>query len=123
MSTNPTLADAHLLRDAANHLVEQCLERAREITDGGKRIDDHQVLTERVTYAATQARAASELVDAVEAAAQGERATIGRTHLEPAATEQTFGDRSDNTLPGLELTLSDGRTVTVSGAIDRVDRL
>jgi len=74
MSANPTLADATLLRDAANRLVERTLERAREITDGGKRIDDHQVLTERVAYAATEARAASELVDAVEAAGAGAEA-------------------------------------------------
>ena len=99
MSDHPTLADAHLLRDASNHLVERALDRAREITDGGKRIDDHQVLTERVSYAATQARAASELVDAVESAGQGgmaettcaaavadlTRAVIGR--LEPSLTE------------------------------------
>jgi (2S)-methylsuccinyl-CoA dehydrogenase len=104
MTTNPTLADAHLLRDAANHLVEKALDRAREITDGGKRIDDHQVLTERVAYAATQARAASELVDAVEAAGQGGlaeticaasvadlvRSLIGR--LEPALDDLGLGD-------------------------------
>jgi len=73
MSTDPhpTLAEAHLLGDAAGHLVDRALESAREITDGGKRIDDHQVLTERVAYAATQARAASELVKAVEEAGRG----------------------------------------------------
>src|SRR5262249_56256990 len=32
-------------------------------TDGGKRIDEHRVLAERVAYAATEARAARELVD------------------------------------------------------------
>ncbi len=104
MSTTPTLADAHLLRDAANQLVEKTLDRAREITDGGKRIDDHQVLTERVAYAATQARAASELVDAVEEAGQGgmaeltcaasvadlTRSLIGR--LEPALDDLGLGD-------------------------------
>ena len=104
MSTPPTLADAHLLRDAANQLVEKALERGREITDGGKRIDDHQVLTERVAYAATQARAASELVDAVEEAGQGgmaeltcaasvadlTRSLVGR--LEPALDDLGLGD-------------------------------
>jgi len=104
MPTNPTLADAHLLRDAAQHLVGKALERAREITDGGKRIDDHQVLTERVAYAATQARAASELVDAVEAAGQGgiaattcvasvadlTRSLLGR--IEPALDDLGLGD-------------------------------
>ncbi|MEM7410607.1 MAG: acyl-CoA dehydrogenase family protein [Myxococcota bacterium] len=104
MSDHPTLAEAHLLRDAANHLVDRSLERAREITDGGKRIDDHQVLTESVTYAATQARAASELVDAVDASGQRgmaeitcaaavadlSRSLIGR--LEPLLDDLGLGD-------------------------------
>jgi (2S)-methylsuccinyl-CoA dehydrogenase len=61
----PTLEDAARLRDAAQQLVDRSLERAREITGGGGDIDDHQVLTERVVYAATQARAAHQLVEAV----------------------------------------------------------
>jgi (2S)-methylsuccinyl-CoA dehydrogenase len=59
----PTLADARPLCAAAEALLEGSLARARAITDGGKRIDDHQVLAERVAYAATEARAARELVD------------------------------------------------------------
>ena len=53
----PTLDDAARLRDAAQLLVDRSLERAREITSGGRAIDEHQVLTERVAYAATQVRA------------------------------------------------------------------
>jgi alkylation response protein AidB-like acyl-CoA dehydrogenase len=67
MDPNPSLADARLLCDAAGSLVERAVERAREVTGAGKRIDDHQVLTERVAYAATQARAAREQVDAIPA--------------------------------------------------------
>ena len=67
MTPNPTLADARLLCDAAASLIERALERARTITEAGKRIDDHQVLTERVAYAATAgARGARSCVDAVE---------------------------------------------------------
>jgi (2S)-methylsuccinyl-CoA dehydrogenase len=61
----PTLDDAARLRDAAQQLVDGSLVRAREVTGGGRDIDDHQVLTERVVYAATQARAAHQLVEAV----------------------------------------------------------
>src|SRR6185503_6176621 len=46
------LDDARLLRDAALGLLERAIERARGVTESGKRIDDHQVLTERVAYAA-----------------------------------------------------------------------
>ncbi len=59
----PTLDQARGLVDAADTLVDRCLDLARSITDGGKRIDDHQVLAERVAYAATEARAARELLE------------------------------------------------------------
>jgi (2S)-methylsuccinyl-CoA dehydrogenase len=68
----PSLDDAHALLGAADALLERALERAREITDGGKRIDDHQVLAERVAYAATEGRAAREVVEfAASARAEG----------------------------------------------------
>src|SRR5262249_10591179 len=59
----PTLDDARPLLAAAECLLEGSLTRSRTFTDGGKRIDEHQVLAERVAYAATEARAARELVD------------------------------------------------------------
>jgi alkylation response protein AidB-like acyl-CoA dehydrogenase len=59
----PTLADARVLLEACEALCETVLERAREVTQGGRAIDDQQVLSERVAYAATEARAARELVD------------------------------------------------------------
>jgi len=68
MTTPPTLEDGRRLCDAADRLVERALERAREITEGGRRIDEHQVLAERVSYAATEARAARDTVDAADAA-------------------------------------------------------
>jgi (2S)-methylsuccinyl-CoA dehydrogenase len=104
MAANPTLADARLLRDAAASLIERALDRARSITESGKRIDDHQVLTERVAYAATQARAGAELIAAVEesgrtgnaevtcaaAVADLTRSLIAR--LEPALDDLGLGD-------------------------------
>jgi (2S)-methylsuccinyl-CoA dehydrogenase len=78
----PNLTDGRAAVAAAEALVSQALARATEITAKGERIDDHQVLTERVTYAATEARAASELVEAV-ARARGEGA--GSALLEAVA--------------------------------------
>ena len=63
MTSTPPLDDARHLLEGAERLVERALTKAREITDNGKGIDDHQVLTERVVYAATEARAARELFD------------------------------------------------------------
>jgi (2S)-methylsuccinyl-CoA dehydrogenase len=63
MTSTPPLDDARQLLEGAEQLVERSLAKAREITDDGKGIDDHQILTERVAYAATEARAARELFD------------------------------------------------------------
>jgi len=62
MTTPPTLNDARTLLAGADDLIARALARASEITDRGKRIDDHQVLAERVAYAATEGRAAQELI-------------------------------------------------------------
>ena len=64
----PSLDGARELVEAAESLLERALEAARAITEGGARIDDHQVLTERVTYAATETRAARELLRVVDEA-------------------------------------------------------
>jgi len=63
MTATPTLDDARSLVAASERLIELAVERAREITDSGKRIDDHQVLAERVAYAATEGRAAREVIE------------------------------------------------------------
>ncbi len=59
----PTLDDARQLLAAADSLLAGALARARVLTKNGKAIDDHQVLAERVAYAATEARAARELIE------------------------------------------------------------
>ena len=63
MSSTPPMNDARVLCSAAQGLVDHALAKAREITEGGAAIDEHQVLTERVVYAATEARAAAELLE------------------------------------------------------------
>jgi (2S)-methylsuccinyl-CoA dehydrogenase len=79
MTVSPTLDDARTLLAGADQLILEALNRAREITDAGKRIDDHQVLAERVAYSATEGRAARELFDFVTAVRAEGR---GDEHLE-----------------------------------------
>ena len=55
--------EARLLLGALEALATDALNAARSKTARGKNIDDHQVMVEAVTYAATEARVARELVD------------------------------------------------------------
>jgi (2S)-methylsuccinyl-CoA dehydrogenase len=75
MAANPTLSDARLLLEAAKKILDLTLERASVITEGGKRIDDHQVLAERVAYAVTEGRAARAALDFATALAQEARSS------------------------------------------------
>jgi (2S)-methylsuccinyl-CoA dehydrogenase len=104
----PNLADARAAVAAAEALVSRAVARATEITAKGEGIDDHQVLAERVTYAATEARAARALVEAVAeargagrgdelfealaAASAAELATSVRDRISPAINDLGLGD-------------------------------
>ncbi len=102
MPPTPNLDDARPLLEAAEGLLERAMERAREITGNGRGIDDHQVLTERVAYAATQARAARELVSFVEQAnAEGRGSDALETLAAAGVAEQVRGLR-DRLEPALE---------------------
>jgi (2S)-methylsuccinyl-CoA dehydrogenase len=57
------LAAAQRLTAAAQSAVDAAIAATARFTDGGKRIDDHQVLAERIAQLATAARAARELVE------------------------------------------------------------
>jgi (2S)-methylsuccinyl-CoA dehydrogenase len=108
MTDSPSVDDARLLLGAAEDLVSRSLEAARRITRNGADIDAHQVLVERVSYAATEARAARETLACLEAAkAEGqssdafERAGVAavavlcaslRERLEPAVDDFGFGE-------------------------------
>jgi len=109
-SPRPTLDDARSLLDACQGLLDRAVEQAVQITEKGRGIDDHQVLTERVSYAATEARAMRELVEAVEAARAegqsnerfeltavagvGELANALRERLSLAADDLGIGDEA-----------------------------
>ena len=104
----PTLADAKTLLAAADSFLDAALARAKDITKNGAAIDDHQVLSERVAYAATEARAARELIVYAEGmqkegradalllgtAAAGAAELIGSlvTRLSPALDDLGLGD-------------------------------
>ena len=97
-----TLDDARAAVEAAEALVTSALERAREITDGGRRIDDHQVLSERVAYAATEARAARELFEQVAALDAEGRAGEPLTRCAGAATAELATGIRERLAPALD---------------------
>jgi (2S)-methylsuccinyl-CoA dehydrogenase len=102
------LDDARGLLAAADALLDPAVDAARERTDGGKTIDDHQVLTERVVYAATEARAAHEVarlceglraegrldawLEATAVAAVADLVTSLRNRLDPALADLGLTD-------------------------------
>jgi (2S)-methylsuccinyl-CoA dehydrogenase len=102
------LDDARPLLEAAESLLAPALERARAVTSGGKAIDDHQVVAERVAYAATEARAAcevvafthaarktgrgSEILEATSVAAAAELVASLRARLEPVLDDLGLGE-------------------------------
>ncbi len=55
------LEAAHRLASDAQRLAEAAIARAAELTQAGAKIDDHQVLCERLALLATEARAAQSL--------------------------------------------------------------
>jgi (2S)-methylsuccinyl-CoA dehydrogenase len=59
---------------AAETVMEAVVAAARLTTDNGRRIDDYQVLTERVAYLATEVRAARDLLSYAESLRAGGRA-------------------------------------------------
>jgi (2S)-methylsuccinyl-CoA dehydrogenase len=104
------LDDARSLLGAADALLEKALARARELTEGGRRIDDHQVLAERVSYAATEARAARELLELVDRVRGEGRSDAALEATAVAATAELVGrvrGRIDAALDDLGLTESE----------------
>lgn len=107
---HPTLEDAKSLMDAATSLLDRSVDAAREMTDGGQKIDDHQVITERIAYAATEAIAAREVISSIEAiraegrsseileltavASVGELVDSLRSKLSASADELSLGDEA-----------------------------
>src|SRR5262249_46867512 len=55
------MVDRRLIETAVAALAERAVAAARALTGNGRAIDDHQVVVERVAYAATEARVIAEL--------------------------------------------------------------
>jgi (2S)-methylsuccinyl-CoA dehydrogenase len=83
---------------AAQALADRAVEAARKLTNNGETADDHQVVVERVAYAATEARVIHELADtpatlaASARVAAAELAASIRYRLEPVASVLGLGD-------------------------------
>ena len=58
------MAECDLIATAAQALADRAVESARVLTSGGTTTDDHQVVVDRVAYAATEARVIAELARA-----------------------------------------------------------
>lgn len=82
-TTTSALLAAHRLASAAVALAEAAVARAAELTGGGARIDEHQVLCERLALLATEARAARSL-----AGYAGRLAAAGRP--DPLSEDQAW---------------------------------
>jgi (2S)-methylsuccinyl-CoA dehydrogenase len=101
-----TLEDARDVAAAAQRLSDAAVASAASLTGGGERIDDHQVVVDRVAYAATETRAAAELLAAATAtrnehlerlaiAGVAELARAARDRLEPVAEDLGLADLID----------------------------
>ena len=79
-----TLDDVRTLLGAGDSLLSPGLDYARRLTRNGAGIDEHQVVTERVAYAATELRAAQEaLALCLETGAGGRGELDGHIGLDP----------------------------------------
>lgn len=94
------LQDAQPIVTAATALTDRAVSLAAQITVGGAKIDDHQALSSRVAYAATEARAAKELYDFT--AALGGRSTAYLERLAVAAAAELATSARDRLLPFLD---------------------
>ncbi len=103
-----TQEDARLILEAGSQLLAAAVVAVKDKTAGGKKIDEHQVITERVAYAATEAVAAHEVLAELDAwaadgkltpirektavAAVGELMSNLRERLSSAADDFGIGD-------------------------------
>jgi (2S)-methylsuccinyl-CoA dehydrogenase len=95
--TTDTLTSARRLAEAAHDAMQAALEAGARLTDGGKRIDDHQVHAERIAQLATETRAAGELVAYAERqAAAGKPDALAEEQAFAFAAEVVHALRSAN---------------------------
>ena len=116
VTSDATLDDARQVAAAAQQLSDAAVASAAALTGGGERIDDHQVVVDRVAYAATETRAAAELLAAATAtrnqqlerlaiAHVAEAARSTRDRLEPVADDLGLADAIDGAYAGIRAVL------------------
>jgi len=92
------MADVETIAGAARALADRAVAAARELTRGGEAIDDHQVVVDRVAYAATEARVIADLanvpteVAALARVAAAELAAGIPHRLAPVASALSLGE-------------------------------
>ncbi len=86
------LDDARLVLEAGSRLLAESVDAAKRLTQGGASIDDHQVITERVAYAATEAVAAHEVLAELERWRAEGKATATREQTAIAAVGELMNN-------------------------------
>jgi (2S)-methylsuccinyl-CoA dehydrogenase len=97
--TSATHEDARVLVDATRSLTDLAVARTAQLTGQGKNIDAHQVIVDRVAYAATEARAAAELSAAAAAERDGGQRNGPLEGLAIAAAADLFRSARDRLDP------------------------
>ncbi len=104
--------------DPGDAWPEPQLERLHEIADENARRLEHRGMVGRRVYWSRDKQVIRRDLEAFVRFDDNQRAAYGST---PIATELPFGMPGSAT-PPVEIALPDGRSITVRGAIDRVDR-
>jgi (2S)-methylsuccinyl-CoA dehydrogenase len=104
-ATELSLEDIRPLVSAAQDLVARTLEKTRALTGGPGGIDDHQVVAERAAYAATEARAAAELLLTAESAPSPEMTRLAAAGVGELVIN--LRNRIDALLPDIGLSETD----------------
>jgi (2S)-methylsuccinyl-CoA dehydrogenase len=117
------LSDAEPLVKAALDLTQRAVARAAEITAKGTKIDDFQVLSSRVAYAATEARAAKELFDFTSGLGAGSTPYLEKLSIAGAAElARSARDRLLPSLADLGLTEKDVEAIYTPALRAAMDR-
>ncbi len=104
-----SLDDARLVLAAGTQLLADAIGAAKSLTNSGKNIDDHQVITERVAYAATEAVAAHEVLNELDAWSAEGNSTPMREKTAIAAVGQLMTNLRDRLSLGADdLGIGDG---------------
>ena len=94
--SEPTPADdVRTVAAALERLAAQALAAATTLTAGGERIDDHQVVVEKVASAATDARVARSLVTALGAHPRADAAFVAPAQVAIAELARSARERLD----------------------------